>query len=125
MQPRKILAVDDSKLMLKMYEVMLRQHPIAFAEDGLEAVRQLEQDGEIDLVILDINMPRMGGLEVLAALKERGLLQRVRVVIVTTEGEQDQVQRGLQAGASGYLTKPVDREQLLQVMASMPAGGVM
>lgn len=124
MKPRKILAVDDSKLMLRMYEVMLRPGSLVFAEDGLAALACIERDPDIDLVILDVNMPGMDGISLLGELRQRGLLQRVRVVMVTTEGSEAQVARGLAAGASGYLTKPVDRERLLEAMSALPTGGV-
>lgn len=122
MQPRKILAVDDSKLMLKMYEVMLRQYPLVSAADGREALLRLEDDPEIDVVLLDLNMPVMGGLEVLAALKGSERLSRLAVVIVTTDGKEDEVKRGIEAGASAYVTKPFQTDQLIKMIADLGKG---
>ncbi len=122
MQPRKVLAVDDSKLMLKMYEVMLRDFPLVFAGDGVEALQRLDENDDIDVVLLDINMPRMGGLEVLARMREQGRLPGLRVVVVTTEGGDDEVARGLAAGASAYITKPFNGTQILEVVTDASGG---
>ncbi len=123
MQPRKVLAVDDSKLMLKMYEVMLRDYPLVFAGDGVEALERLDENDDIDVVLLDINMPRMGGLEVLARMREQGRLPGLRVVVVTTEGGDDEVARGLAAGASAYITKPFNGTQILEVVTGVSEDG--
>ena len=123
MQPRRILAVDDSKLMLRMYEVMLRTFPVVFASDGLEALSKLDEHAEIDLVLLDVNMPNMTGLEVLERLRGSGALDRLAVIIVSTEGHDGQIQRGLEAGATAYITKPFDSDKLLAVIRDLDMDG--
>jgi two-component system chemotaxis response regulator CheY len=122
-QPRKVLAVDDSKLMLKMYEVMLRSVPVVLAADGQEALDQLRRNPDIDLVLLDINMPVMTGYDVLSRLAAEGTLGRLTVVIVTTEGEDEDIRRGLAAGATAYLTKPFQADQVLRAIAGLRRGG--
>ena len=124
MQPRKVLAVDDSKLMLKMYEVMLRTFAVVFASDGLEALTKLEEHAEIDLVLLDVNMPNMTGLEVLERLRGSGTLERLAVIIVSTEGHEGQIQQGLEAGATAYITKPFDSDKLLGVIRDTEKDGI-
>ncbi len=119
MQPRRVMAVDDSKLMLKMYEVMLRTFPLVTAGDGLEALRRLEEYADIDLVLLDVNMPNMNGLEFLAAAKASGALERLKVIVVTTDGKEDEIERGMAAGATAYMTKPFDSEQLLGLISKI------
>ncbi len=121
MQQRKVLAVDDSKLVLKMYEMMLRECPLVFAQDGADALEKLRENPDVDVVLLDINMPRMNGFEVLDALRRSGALATLRVIVVTTEGNDEEVSRGLAAGASAYLTKPFEREQLLGLIGSAGA----
>lgn len=123
MQPKKILAIDDSKLMLRMYEVMLRGTPLILAENGREALDLLAQHPDIDLVLLDINMPVMGGLDFLAAIAQNGRLSRISVIVVSTEGGEDQIAKGLAAGAVAYLTKPFDAEKLRAAIAALPEGG--
>src|SRR5438105_667520 len=59
MPPRKVLVVDDSKLLHRMFEMMLRQYPLVHAYDGKEALQQLKENRDVDLVLLDMNMPKM------------------------------------------------------------------
>ena len=113
---RKVLVVDDSKLLHRMFEMMLRQYPLVHAYDGKEALDRLSENGDIDLVLLDMNMPRMNGLELLTAMKADGRLKEIPVVLVTTEGSDEQTQRGLQAGAAAYVKKPFRNEELIAVV---------
>lgn len=119
MQPRKILVVDDSKLMHKMYEVMLRQYPLVFASDGRQALDRLEAHPDIDLVLLDINMPNMNGLELLDQLRTQGSLDRLAVIIISTEGREEDTARGLEAGARAYVKKPFHSEEILDVISRL------
>jgi len=119
-QPKKVLAVDDSKLMLRMYEVMLRGTPLVLAENGQQALELLASHPDVDLVLLDIHMPVMDGLEVLQALTRQGKLPGLAVIVVSTDGEEEQMAKGLAAGASAYLTKPFDAEKLRAAIAALP-----
>lgn len=120
MQPSKVLAVDDSALMHRMYELVLRGVTLLHARDGDEALAVLDANPDVDLVLLDINMPRMNGFEVLAALGERGLVPRLPVIVVTTEGREAEAARGLAAGAAAYLTKPFRGEMVRAAIADLP-----
>lgn len=113
MQPRKVLVVDDSKLMQKMYEVMLRQYPLVYASDGLQALDRLREHADIDLVLLDINMPNMNGLEFLARIRSDDVHRDLPVIIISTEGRDEDTQRGLAAGAAAYIKKPFHSEDIL------------
>lgn len=121
MQPRKVLVVDDSKLMHKMYEVMLRQYPLVYALDGRQALDRLREHPDVDLVLLDINMPNMNGLEFLAQLRADG--GDVTVVIISTEGREEDTARGLEAGANAYIKKPFHSEEILDVIQRLEAKG--
>ncbi|HUJ24491.1 MAG TPA: response regulator [Myxococcales bacterium] len=122
MKPKKVLVVDDSKLLHRMFEMMLRGYPLVHAYDGREALDRLAEHKDVDLILLDINMPRMNGLEFLAAVKANAELAKIPVVIITTEGTEDDTQRGLQAGASAYVKKPFRNEELLGVINRLSAG---
>lgn len=123
MQPRKVLVVDDSKLMHKMYEVMLRQYPLVYALDGRQALDRLQEHSDIDLVLLDINMPNMNGLEFLAQLRSDGSRSDLSVVIISTEGREEDTARGLEAGATAYIKKPFQTEEILAVIARLETKG--
>ena len=120
MRPKKILVVDDSDLMHRMYGVMLRGGGLVAARDGEEALAKIVADPEIDLVLLDINMPKMNGFEVLRELGVRGLVPALRVIVVTTEGRDEDAQRGLAAGAAAYLTKPFRADEVRAAIAALP-----
>ena len=124
MQPNKILVVDDSKLMHKVYEVMLRQYPLVYAVDGHDALRQLELHDDVDLILLDINMPKMNGLELLAELRARDEWSSLPVIVITTEGKEEATQRGLEAGAVAYIKKPFRSEEILEIIARTEANPV-
>ncbi len=121
MKPRKILVVDDSKLLHRMFEMMLRQYPIVHAYDGQEGLDRLKENADVDLVLLDMNMPRMNGLEFLAVVKADEKLKRIPVVIITTEGADNAVEKGIAAGAAAYVKKPFRNEELLGVIQRLTA----
>jgi two-component system, chemotaxis family, chemotaxis protein CheY len=121
-QPRKVLVVDDSKLMHKMYEVMLRQYPLAYALDGRQALDRLREHPDVDLVLLDINMPNMNGLEFLAEVWNQRSKDDLAVVIISTEGREEDTARGLEAGASAYIKKPFQSEEILEVISRLEKG---
>ena len=116
MPPRKVLVVDDSKLLHRTFEMMLRQYPLVHAYDGKEALQQLKENRDVDLVLLDMNMPKMNGLELLEAMKADKEMKKIPVVLVTTEGSDEQTQRGLEAGAAAYVKKPFKNEELIAVV---------
>ena len=122
MQPRKILVADDSKLMHKMYEVMLRQYPLVYALDGRQALERLREHADIDLVLLDINMPNMNGLEFLAEVRSDEERKDLAVIIISTEGREQDTQRGLEAGASAYIKKPFHSEDILEKISQLEKG---
>jgi CheY-like chemotaxis protein len=118
---RKVLIVEDSRLIHKMYEVMLRPIALVSAFDGREGLDKLSQNPDVDLIILDINMPKMTGLDFLAQMKATSALAKIPVIIVSTEGKEEEVARGLRSGASAYLRKPFQREDLLKLVNSIEA----
>jgi len=122
-QPRKVLVVDDSKLMHKMYEVMLRQYALVYALDGRQALDRLHEHPDVDLVLLDINMPNMNGLEFLAELRADGTRADLPVIIISTEGRDEDTIRGMEAGATAYIKKPFHSEEILDVIARLQTKG--
>lgn len=103
-----ILIVDDSPTMRRMVAASLRSLPAArFGEaaNGLEAIERVAL-GPVDLIILDLNMPDMHGLEVLDFLRSHQAYREVPVIVLTTRGDEASRADALAAGANLYLTKP-------------------
>lgn len=121
MEPKKILVIDDSKLIHKMFEVMLRPNTLVHAEDGQQGLQRLVEHADVDLILLDINMPVMNGLEFLDAVKRNQAFAGIPVVIVSTEGKEEDTQRALNAGAIAYIKKPFQSESILSVIADVLA----
>ena len=113
---KKILVVEDSRLVHRMYELMLRPHLLLYALDGREGLQRLAEHADIDIIVLDINMPEVNGFEFLSHAKANPVFAKIPVIIVTTEGKEGDLQRGLDAGAAAYLKKPFLRDQLVEVM---------
>src|SRR5580658_4421201 len=111
----RVLIVDDSKLMREMVAACLR--PLGavefeYAGTGLEAIERLSLAG-FDLVVLDLNMPDVGGLEVIEFVRSQDHLRTLPILVVTTRGDDDSRTRAIAAGASGFLTKPFVPPQIL------------
>lgn len=120
MKPKKVLVVDDSKLLHRIYDLLLRGCVVVHAADGVEGLERLSQNPEVDLVLLDLNMPRMNGLEFLAQVRSDPAKARLAVIIITTEGKETDAQRGIKAGATAYLSKPFRNEELVALIEGLP-----
>lgn len=120
MKPRKVLVVDDSKLMHRMYQAMLEVDELLHANDGREALNLLTEHPDTDLVLLDVNMPVMNGLQFLEERRYDPRGATVPVVIVSTEGAEEDTIRGLKAGALAYVRKPFEKEALLELIERLP-----
>ncbi|PNQ05828.1 diguanylate cyclase [Mesotoga sp. Brook.08.105.5.1] len=110
--PVKILVVDDSAADRLMIEKMLSEYDLLTASDGVEAMQRIDEHEEIQLIILDLNMPRMNGFEVLAALKADDRYKRVRTIILTNYEELEDESKGLELGAVDYIRKPISMNAL-------------
>ncbi|HXC93499.1 MAG TPA: response regulator [Geobacteraceae bacterium] len=105
---KKVLVVDDSSLIHQMYRLVLNRYncTIADAMNGQEALELLALQNDIELILLDINMPVMNGLQFLEKASPLGIVSRIPVIIISTEGKEEDTIRGLKLGARGYLKKP-------------------
>lgn len=113
---RTVLVVDDSKTIRKMVITVLSKIPnLSFeeAESGLYALEKLALK-KIDLMILDLNMPDMHGLEVLRFLRSHDNYKSLPVIILTTRGDEEMKEIALKEGANYYMTKPFNPEELLE-----------
>ena len=112
----RALIVDDSSVMRKIVERALRQAGLNLAAvfeagSGVEALDVLKAK-QVDLILSDINMPAMDGLEFVRQLRAQNLAPGVPVVMITTESSEEHVKQAIQAGARGYIRKPFTAEQV-------------
>lgn len=113
-----ILAVDDSASMRQMVRYTLEGagYKVVQAADGVEAL-ELAKKNPADLVLTDVNMPRMDGLQLVRELRALESYKFTPMLVLTTESGQETKQRGKQAGATGWIVKPFNPEQLLATIA--------
>ena len=126
MKKLKVLIVDDSSVMRKIIERALRQAGLELTEvleasNGAEALVEV-QKGSLDMILSDINMPVMDGLEFLKNLATMDAAKGVPVIMITTEGSEARVVEALSAGAKGYLRKPFTPEQVKERVAPLLVG---
>ena len=123
----EILLVEDNPGDVRLTKEALREAKVRnrlhVAGDGIDALQMLRADGDgrvrPDIILLDLNLPRKDGREVLADLKSDPELRRIPVVVVTSSEAEQDVLRSYDLHANCYITKPVDLEQFLQVVKSI------
>ena len=117
----KVLVVDDSKVMREMLIACLRGVPdleFTHAASGLEAIERLSLN-TFDLMFLDLNMPDIGGFEVVEFVRSQDTLKGLPIIVVTTRGDDASRTRALQAGASRFMTKPFSPEMVVTELRSL------
>jgi two-component system, chemotaxis family, chemotaxis protein CheY len=107
-EPAKILIVEDSPTMCQLYRIVLGQGTteLLFAHSGVDGLDRAAQEPDVELYIVDINMPQMDGLEFLRRLRGDLGVRDTPAIVISTESEQADRDAARQAGASGYLQKP-------------------
>lgn len=116
----KILTVDDSSSIRQMVKVTLEPagHSVVEADDGVQGLAKA-QSNRPDLVITDLNMPNMNGLEMIRALRKLPQLIGLPIIFLTTESNDAVKMEAKSAGATGWITKPFKPEQLLAVVGKL------
>jgi DNA-binding response OmpR family regulator len=111
---KRILIVDDSGTSLLMAKMVLSQetYELCTAKDGVEALAAAEAEPP-DLVLLDVVMPRMDGFEACRRLRERSATHSTPIVMITTRGEEANIERGYESGCTDYICKPINPMELL------------
>jgi len=120
-----ILVVDDSKVMRDMVVACLRAitgTSFVQASSGLEAIERLSL-APFDLMVLDLNMPDVNGVEVLEFVRSQDRLRALPVLVVTTRGDDGSRERVLEAGATGFLAKPFTPDAIIAEVRAMLPGG--
>ncbi len=120
----KVLLVEDSQADARLITEVFRDEKIMvdldIARDGEEAMEYLLSEGNNpDLVILDLNLPRKDGREVLAEIKENKSLRTIPVVILTTSQSEEDILKSYKLNANCYVTKPIDLDQFIKIIKSL------
>jgi putative two-component system response regulator len=117
----KVLAVDDDLINLKLLKVMLMKAPNVYqvveAKNGADAIGVLKAQDDIDIILLDIIMPVMGGIEMLKAIRADESLRQLPVIILTTD--ETKKTEALECGANGFLMKPVREKDVIAKISQL------
>jgi two-component system chemotaxis response regulator CheY len=113
---KTILIVDDSSTVRQQVSMALKQAGFTTAEatDGREGLAAIDANRAIDMVICDVNMPNMNGLEMIEKVKSKPENKSLPILMLTTEGQPSMIKRAKEAGAVGWMVKPFDANQLVQ-----------
>ncbi|MBT9140604.1 MAG: Alkaline phosphatase synthesis transcriptional regulatory protein PhoP [Dehalococcoidia bacterium] len=122
---KKILLVEDEKNIILGVSICLRSAglDVAVAEDGADALRKLETD-KPDLVLLDLVMPKLNGLDALLAMKANEATRDIPVIVLSARAQEEDIQRAMELGAADYMAKPFRPEELLAVIGKVLAEDV-
>ena len=120
-EERHILVADDEAHIGRIIKIKMEQGPfrVTLAFDGQEAVDILEQEERIDLVVLDLMMPRLSGLDVLDRIRASERWKDIPCIILTAAGEEDYERDARDSGASDFLTKPFSPKKLYSLIANL------
>ncbi len=121
MDRHRILIVEDSPTMRQLLAFALKRlrgAEIVEAQDGMDGLRKVTAD-EFDLALIDINMPVMDGLKLIHLIRQEPDLAEMPIVVITTEGAQEDRDRAMALGANEYLTKPIQANRVLAVAKAL------
>jgi CheY-like chemotaxis protein len=123
MGKKKVLVVDDSRTALLMETTILpkAEFEIVTANDGVEAIQKATTHSP-DVILMDVNMPRLDGLSACRELKRNPSTREIPIILVTTRGEEEHLTNGYLAGCSDYITKPVDATELVAKVRNVVGG---
>jgi len=113
-----ILVVEDSPTMRQLISFAIKRIPnshVIEATDGVDALKKLSS-GKVDLILADINMPVMDGLKLVSLVRGNPAYKSIPVIIVTTEGAEEDRKRALSIGANAYLPKPIQTQELIRLV---------
>ena len=128
-KPREILLIEDNEgdigLIEEVFEEAKIRNNLHVAKDGEEAihfllgVKKLSYHSLPDIILLDLNLPKKDGREVLREIKEEGRLKNIPVVVLTTSGAEKDILKAYDLHANAYITKPLDFDQFIKVVESI------
>lgn len=118
---KRVLVVDDSPSVRQQVSMSLTQagFDVVEAGDGTEGITKIASDREIGLVICDVNMPRMNGLEMIEAVKKEPQNAALPIIVLTSEGQPALIERAKKAGAKGWIVKPFKADLLVAAVKKL------
>jgi two-component system chemotaxis response regulator CheY len=125
MSELNFLVVEDSPTMRQLISFALKRvrgSKITEASDGIDALKKLSA-GKFDIIITDINMPIMDGLKLVSLIRSNEQHKDIPIIIITTEGADEDRRKGLALGANAYLAKPIQTAELLRLVAEFTKEG--
>jgi two-component system chemotaxis response regulator CheY len=117
----RILIVEDSPTMRQLLVFALRrlkEVEIVEAQDGMDGLRKVSSD-HFDIALIDINMPVMDGLKLISLIRGDEALKEIPIIVITTEGANEDRRRAIELGANEYLCKPIQANQVLSVVKGL------
>jgi two-component system, chemotaxis family, chemotaxis protein CheY len=121
MENATFLVVEDSPTMRQLISFSLKRFKnarIIEAVDGVDALKKLSNE-RIDLILTDINMPVMDGLKLVSLVRQNAQLKAIPIIIITTEGAEEDRERGLALGANAYISKPIQSSHLIKTISEL------
>jgi two-component system chemotaxis response regulator CheY len=121
MEGLTFLVVEDSPTMRQLISFSLKRFKgckIVEAVDGVDALKKLSSD-KVDMILTDINMPVMDGLKLVSLVRQNPELKAIPIIIITTEGADEDRQRGLALGANAYIAKPIQSSHLIRTIQEL------
>jgi len=114
--PKHILIVDDSKTVRNLVAFIMKKEgfKVTMAEDGLDGLEKLYSMTDVDLIISDVNMPRMDGFTFIKTVREQDTYRDVPIIVLSTEGQDKDIQTGLGLGANLYMVKPAQPDKMVK-----------
>ncbi|MDR1660137.1 MAG: response regulator [Desulfovibrio sp.] len=113
---KHILVVDDSKTIRNLVTFVLKAEgfKVTMAEDGLDAIEKLTIIEPVDLILSDINMPRMDGFTFIKTIRRQDAYKDIPIIVLSTEGQEQDIQKGISLGANLYMVKPAQPEKMVR-----------
>ena len=113
---KHILIVDDSKTVRNLVAFIMKREgfKVTTAENGIDALEKLYSSTGVDLIISDINMPGMDGFTFIRTVREQDAYRDLPIVVLSTEGQEKDIQRGISLGANLYMVKPAQPDKMVK-----------
>lgn len=124
-QTKSVLLVEDDKIdvmtIRRIFKELNIQNPLTVASNGEEALDLLMQGStqNFSVILLDLNMPRMSGIEFLTVVKSNDHFRHIPIVVLTTSNHEDDIQQAYDLSVEGYMVKPVDYDQFVEMMKNI------